>query len=1170
MRHTFVKLMTLIAAVLLVITTTSSTAPAQPAAGEKVLLFTKTAAGAFRHDSIPAGVAMFQQMAADNGWQMTHSEDSAVFNDATLSTFNVIIMFQTSGMVWDNDAQRAAAQRYVRNGGGIVAIHNATDMNIENQFPWWDQMLGMTMTQHSAIVAGTAKVADQAHPSGQGLPQRWNRTEEWYNFDRNARGNVHVLVTADETTYNPGSSGMGSDHPISWCRNFEGGRLWATAMGHQASSYSEPLLRTHILGGVQTAAGTRAADCGPTVWANYEKVELDGNTLAPSALEVAPDGRVFYTQYGGQLKIYKPDTRATVVAGTLNVYTGGEDGLAGIALDPSFATNRWIYLYYSPTGTAETNRVSRFTMNGDTLDLASERILLSIPAVRRSEPGHTGGYLTFGPGGNLYIGVGDDTNPHESGGYTPIDERSGRDLFDAQKTSANTNDLRGKILRIHPEAGGTYTVPAGNLFASGTAQTRPEIYAMGFRNPFRFTVDTDGTIYMADYGPDAGADNANRGPGGLVEWNVIKTPGNYGWPYCVGNNVAFNDYNFASGASGAKFNCAAPVNTSPNNTGMTNLPASRAANVWYGNGSSGNAFPEMGNGGEAPMAFPVYHYDANNPSATKFPQYFDKTPFFGEWSRNTMHEFRLDSSGNLLKINGFLSNLQFKSPMDMKFGPDGSMYLLEWGVGFGRDNPDSALYRIDYTSGNRAPVARATATPSSGTSPLTVNFSSAGSSDPDGTALTYRWTFGDGATSTAANPSHTYSARGQFNAQLTVTDGEGKTGVANITITSGNTTPTVQLTGPVHGGMFNFGDTLPYNVSVTDPEDGTISCARVVTTPALGHDQHAHPLDPQTGCSGTFPTQSGGHGADANLFYAVDAVYTDNGATGVPALTGRTQAVLQPKHKQAEYFTNSSGIRVVAQAGAEAGQRIGDINNNDWISFSPMNLTNINQVSFRVSSPGPGGTIELRAGSPSGALVATATVGSTGGWNNYASLPAVNVTRPAGTTELFVVCKSSAAAPYDLDSITFVGPGVGTPGNGTGSPITGIAGKCVDVNGGGTADGTKIQLSTCTGATNQQWTRSSSTFRALGKCLDVNGAGTADGTIVQLWACNGGSGQNWTPQADGSLMNPNSGKCLDANGASSADGTQLIIWTCHGGTNQKWTVPSTLTTTPRPQGRPVS
>jgi cytochrome c len=1157
MRRALGHLLTVMASVLLLLITMGSpVAPAGPAAGERVLLFTETAAGAFRHDSIPAGVAMFQQLAADNGWDMTHTEDSTIFNDAALSTFDAIIMFQTSGMVWDTDAQRAAVQRYMRNGGGIVAIHNATDMNIENQFPWWDQMLGMTMTQHSAIVAGTAKVADQVHPSGQGLPQRWNRTEEWYNFNRSGRGDVHVLVTADESTYNPGPSAMGHDHPISWCRNFEGGRLWATAMGHQASAYSEPLFRAHILGGVQTAAGTRPADCGPTIWGSYDRVELDGNTVGPGALEVTPDGRVLYTQYGGQLKVYKPDTRTTVVAGTLNVYTGGEDGLTGLALDPNFATNRWVYLYYSPAGAAEVNRVSRFTINGDTLDLASERILLTIPAARQSEPGHTGGYLTFGPDGNLYVGVGDDVNPGASDGYAPIDERPGRDLFDAQKTSANTNDLRGKILRIHPEAGGTYTIPPGNLFAPGTAQTRPEIYAMGFRNPFRFTVDTDGTIYLADYGPDAAVDNPNRGPAGLVEWNVIKSPGYYGWPYCVANNIAYRDYNFATATSGPAFNCAAPVNNSPNNTGLTNLPAARPATVWYGNGSNGNAFPEMGGGGEAPMAFPVYHYNANNPSDTKFPQYFDKTPFFGEWARNTLHEFRLDSSGNLLKINRFLASLTFKSPMDAKFGPDGSMYLLEWGSGFGRDNPDSALYRIDYISGNRAPIARASATPSSGASPLTVNFSSAGSSDPEGGALTYRWTFGDGGTSTAQNPSHTYSARGQFNAQLTVTDPSGKTGTANVVVTAGNTAPTVRFTGPAHGGMFTFGDTVAYSVSVTDPEDGTINCTRVIVTPALGHDQHAHPLEPQTGCTGTIATRGdGGHGTGANLFYVADAVYTDNGATGVPALTGRAQVLLQPKHKQAEHFTNSSGIRIVSQAGAEGGARIGDINNNDWISFTPMNLTNINQVSFRVSSPGPGGTIELRAGSPTGPLVATAAVGSTGGWDNYVSLPPVNVTNPGGTTELFVVFKSTVAGPYDVDSMTFLGPGVGTPGSGGTGPIVGLSGKCVDVNGASSADGTKIQLWTCTGGTNQQWTRTGTTFQSLGKCMTVNGSGTADGTLVQLWTCTGAAGQNWAPQADGSLVNPNSGKCLDANGASSADGTQLIIWTCHGNTNQRWTLP---------------
>ncbi len=1151
MRFALGKFLTALACVLLVSMLTASTTPAAPAAGEKVLLFTKTTG--FRHDSIPAGVAMFQQMATENSWQLTHTEDSAVFTDASLSTYDVVIMFQTSGMVWTTAAQRTAFQNYLRGGGGIVAIHNATDMNIEAEFPWWDQVLGMTMTQHSAIVAGTAKVADQAHPSSQGLPHRWNRTEEWYNFNRSARGDVHVLVTADETTYNPGSSGMGHDHPISWCRNIEGGRLWATAMGHQSSAYSEPLLRSHILGGVRSAAGTAPADCGPTVWTNYDRVELDTNTVAPGTLDIAPDGRVFYTQYGGQLKVYKPSTNSTVTAGTLSVYAGGEDGLAGVALDPNFATNGWVYLFYSPAGSQEVNRVSRFTISGDSLVSGSEQVLLSFPAARQSEPGHTGGYLTFGPGGNLYVGVGDDTNPHESSGYTPIDERSGRTLFDAQKTSANTNDLRGKILRIHPESNGTYTVPSGNMFAPGTAQTRAEIYAMGFRNPFRFTVDTDGTIYVADYGPDAGADNANRGPGGLVEWNVIESPGFYGWPYCVANNIPFNDFNFANNTSGAKFNCAAPVNTSPNNTGLTSLPAARAAAVWYGAGSNGNAFPEMGSGGEAPMAFPVYHYDPNNPSPTKFPQYFDKTAFFGEWTRNTMHEFRLDGSGNLLKINRFLANLAFKSPMDAKFGPDGSLYLLEWGTGFGRDNPDSALSRIDYISGDRAPIARATATPSSGGTPLAVSFSSAGSSDPAGGALTYRWTFGDGGTSTAANPSHTYTTRGQFNAQLTVTATNGRTGVANLAVTSGNTAPTVRFTGPAHGGMFAFGDTVPYGVTVTDPEDATIDCARVVTTPALGHDGHAHPLDPRTGCSGTITTGSdGGHGADANLFYVADAVYTDGGATGVPALTGRAQVLLQPKHKQAEHFTGSSGIRVVSQAGAEAGARIGDISNNDWISFTPMNLTNINQVSFRVSSPGPGGTIELRAGSPTGQLVATATVGSTGGWDNYASLAPVTVTRPAGTVELFVVFKSSANNAFDLDSMTFVGPGVGTPATSTGGPITGAGSKCVDVNGSSTADGTKIQLWTCSGGTNQQWTRSGNTLRAFDKCMTANG--TADGALVQLSTCNGGAGQNWTAGANGSLTN--SGKCLDANGASTADGTQLIIWTCHGGANQRWTVPS--------------
>ncbi|WP_055692934.1 ThuA domain-containing protein [Streptomyces prasinopilosus] len=1125
--------------------------------GFHVLLFTKTAPGAYRHDSIPAAITMFDQVAAERGWELTKSENAAVFNDADLAEYDVVAMVQTSGMVWQTDAQRQAVQKYVRNGGGIAAVHNTLDMGIENDFPWWDQLVngGAHMPAHSpGSLKGTAKVADRVHPSTAHLPDRWERTEEWYNFDPNPRGDVHVLVTADETTYNPGSEAMGPDHPISWCRDAEGGSVWATAMGHDAASYSDPNFRNHVVGGVEAAGGKVKADCGPTTWAAYEKVPLDENTVGPAALDIADDGRVFYAEYGGRVKVHKPGTGDVLTAATLDVYTGGEDGLTGLALDPDFATNHWIYLMYSPAGGNEDiARVSRFTVNGDTLDKASEKVVMKVPSSRQSpEPGHTGGYITFGPNGNLYIGTGDDTEPFRSDGYAPIDERTGHADNDVQRTSANTNDLRGKILRIHPEDNGTYTVPSGNMFAPGTAKTKPEIYAMGFRNPFRFSVDpADGTLYAADYGPDAGSDNTARGPAAIVEWNIIEQPGFYGWPYCVGDNIPYRDYDYATGRSGPDFNCEAPVNNSPNNTGLTDLPAAKKADVWYGNGANGGKFPEMGTGGEAPAAFPVYHYDPDNPSETKFPAYFDKTPFFGEWSRNNLHEFRLDDDGKLLKINDFLPNLSFKSPMDMKFGPDGAMYLLEWGSGFGRDNPDSGLYRIDYSSGDRRPLAKATATPTSGPSPLTVKFSSEGSRDPEGGTISHHWDFGDGATSDQASPTHTYTAKGQFTAQLTVTDTGGRTGTANLTVTSGNTAPTVKLSLP-NGGMYDWGDRLPYTVDVTDPEDGTIDCTKVRTVPSLGHDEHAHDTDAITGCSGTIvPETDTGH-ADLNVSYVASSSYTDKGASGAPVLTGSAKAVLQPKHKQAEFYTRQSGIRVVSQGGAESGGRLGDVSNNDWVSYSPVNFTGIDKVSLRLSSPSGGGTVELRDDSPTGALIASVPVPSTGGWDTYQSTPAVDVTKPDGTTELYLVFKTTSDNSYDIDSMTFVGNGVGQGGPSAPKQIAGIGGKCVDVDGWGATNGAKVQLWGCNSGDNQRWQTTGATLRSMGKCLDVDAWGTANGTKVQLWDCHGGTNQDWSVRSDGTIRNR--GTCLDTAGGSAADGTQLIISQCNGRASQKWTV----------------
>ena len=149
--------------------------------------------------------------------------------------------------------------------------------------------------------------------------------------------------------------------------------------------------------------------------------------------------------------------------------------------------------------------------------------------------------------------------------------------------------------------------------------------------------------------------------------------------------------------------------------------------------------------------------------------------------------------------------------MDLDFGPDGALYVIEWGSGFNGNNADSGVYRVDYLKGDQNPVARASATPTEGLAPLAVNFSSAGSADPDGTALTYAWEFGDGATSTAANPSHTFTTNGVYQVKLTVTDAGGLTGVANSVVTVGNRTPQVTIEFPENGQAASFTDKIRYD-----------------------------------------------------------------------------------------------------------------------------------------------------------------------------------------------------------------------------------------------------------------------------------------------------------------------------------------------------------------------
>lgn len=1002
------------------------------------LLFSKTAA--FRHDNIPAATTAIQQLGAAHNFTVTTTEDGSAFNDANLAQYEVVIFLSTTGDVL-NPAEQAAFERYIQAGGGYAGIHAASDT--EYDWPWYGNLVGAYFNNHPpGTPNATVKVEDPAHPSTAGIERRWARTDEWYNFRTNPAANprtkLHVLASLDETTYTPGTGSMGAEHPIAWCQDYDGGRSWYTGMGHTVASFQDTKFLGHVLGGIQTAAGVVDSDCKATLTPSFEKVALDENTSNPMELAIADDGRVFYIDRNGAVRIIK-DNGSVVTAGTIPVYTGQEFGLLGIALDPNFATNNWVYLYYSPSGSESIDRISRYTMSGDTLQLSTATTILDVPT-QRNECCHAGGSMEFDNDGNLYLATGDNTNPFDSGGYTPIDERPNRSAWDAQRTSANTNSLNGKVLRIKPLAAGGYSIPTGNLFdeaADAQQKTRPEIYAMGFRNPFRIGLDEqNNNILVADYGPDAGSVSATRGPNGRVEWNVLDEPGNYGWPYCVGNNTPYNDYNFANSTAGAAFSCDAPVNDSPNNTGLTNLPPAKPAVIWQSNNGSITGTPEIGASG-APMTSGTYSYDPELASDRKWPEYFDSKAIWADWNNNRLFTVQMNEAGtNYTDINRFLSNLPMQRPHALQFGPDGALYMIEWGSGFNGNNTDSGVYRIDYVEGNRAPVARATANRTSGPVPLTVEFDGSASFDPDtgdAAGLTYAWDFtGDGTTdATTPNASHTYTAAGSYTARLTVTDVDGRTGTTNIDITAGNTAPSIELVLPKDGGFFEFGDSVKYEVVVTDAEDGEIDCQDVVVQPGLGHDQHSHDYEQYNGCSGTLSLPGDTGHSGANIFGTIKATYTDKGNGAAGALTSVDGIVLHTKHKEAEFYdatgrtgsntTGTAGVTTQTTTDTGGGQNVTGVETGDWFRWDVMNLTGITGVSMRAASTTAGATFEVRQGSATGTTIGTLTVPNTGGAQTYQTVSTTFTGATTTSGPLFFVATTGGA---NVNWLEFNGRGI--------------------------------------------------------------------------------------------------------------------------------------------------
>jgi cytochrome c len=889
-----------------------------------VLVFSKTAG--FRHDSIPTGIDRIRQLGAANRFTVTATEDASTFRANNLRQYEAVVFLSTTGDVL-NAAQQRAFENYIHDGGGYVGIHSAADT--EYDWPFYGRLMGAYFQRHPAIQEATIKVADRNHPSTSHLPERWVRTDEWYDYRTNPRGDVHVLATLDETTYD--GAEMGFDHPIAWCQTFEGGRSWYTGGGHTRESFGEPAFQRHLLGGIRWAAGDVSGDCSATENSSFQKVPLTFKVGEPMAIEVLPDGRVLHTDRKGRVYLYDDDTGINKLINRLELYQHDEEGLQDIAVDPNFRQNNWVYIYFSPPGdspvddpsTPEVNegdapfegtqadwnrfkgiiRLSRFKLAGGELDLDSEQRIIDIP-VDQGICCHVGGKIQFDSQGNLFLSTGDDTNPFQSDGYAPIDERSTRNpAFDAQRTSANTNDLRGKVLRIRPKAGGGYEIPAGNLFPQGAPKTRPEIYLMGLRNPFRYSVDREtGDLYVGDYSPDAGEADPERGPAGQGKWLVARGPGNYGWPYCATDELPYIDGQFVPGpapdqpgfeSTGEPFDCEDPVNESPNNTGLTELPAVQHPDVWYGYAPS-EVFPELEVGGVGPMGGPAYQFRRNLNSPIKWPEYYDAVPLFYEWTRDYIKEFRLADDGSLFKINPVAPLVRANNPMDLDFGPDGALYMIEYGDGFFVENEDAQVSRIDFVRGNRTPTVTVSATPTNSLEPpLEVEFTSE-ASDPDGDSISYEWDFdADGEVdSTESDPTFTYTEEGVFDATLVVTDSTGRSAPASVEIVVGNQQPVVTFVTPTPDQPFQFGDTVEYEVTVED--DQPIDCSRLTVEYLLGHDQHSHPISETSGCTGQFEATAGDHAGQPNIFAVFGASYEDEGIDGQGQLTGSAEVILRP------------------------------------------------------------------------------------------------------------------------------------------------------------------------------------------------------------------------------------------------------------------------------------
>ncbi|WP_175634454.1 PQQ-dependent sugar dehydrogenase [Pedobacter ghigonis] len=560
----------------------------------------------------------------------------------------------------------------------------------------------------------------------------------------------------------------------------------------------------------------------------FVKVTLaQGEFTEPTEMAVLPNLDILVTQRRGEILIYKNQTKKLKEAGKLDVYfktnapgVNAEEGLLGMAADPKFAVNKYVYLFYSPFDKS-VNRLSRFKLVNDQIVKESEKIVLEFYS-QRDICCHTGGSIAFGSDGLLYVSTGDNSTPFDAPnqkfvnkGYAPLDNRKGFEQYDARRSSGNTNDLRGKILRIRVNEDATYSIPDGNLFPKNDPKSRPEIYVMGNRNPYRISVDQKTNfLYWGEVGPDASDDDALRGPRGYDEVNQARKAGNFGWPLFIGNNYPYKAYDFTNGENGNAFDPAAPINNSPNNTGLTQLPPTQPAFIWYPYGLS-SEFPQVGAGGRTAMAGPVYYAKANSP----YPAYYNGKLIIYEWVRGWVKAVTMNAAGDYISMEPFLSKVSLAAPIDMELGPDGKLYILEYGKGWFSKNPDAAITRIDYLKGNRPPsVESLDIAKTSGLLPYKLT-ATVKAKDPDGDALSYVWNLGKGIIKTTTTPTvqYTYTKAGEYPVSVTVMDKSKAAAKSQvIPVFAGNEQPAVDIVLAGNKSFYFPNKVVDYKVLVSD------------------------------------------------------------------------------------------------------------------------------------------------------------------------------------------------------------------------------------------------------------------------------------------------------------------------------------------------------------------